>query len=85
MPTAIAGSEAAAAFERALELDPNSFDANLSYARFCVTEDKPERAIELFLRAIEIQPDDSQAPMLSHVVFRALGRTRKPRDMPGSG
>ena len=37
-------AEAAAAFEAALELDPNSFDASLSYARFCVTEGKLEKA-----------------------------------------
>ena len=68
------GAEAAEAFESALKLDPNSFDANLSYARFCVTEDKTDRAIELFLRALEIAPDDSQAPLLVQQVLRSLER-----------
>jgi adenylate cyclase len=66
--------EAAAAFERALDLDPNSFDASLSYARYCVTEGRYDKAIELYTRATEIQPDDSQAPMLLQIVYRALGR-----------
>ena len=68
------GAEAAEAFERALELDPNSFDANLSYARFCLIEEKTDRAIQLFLRAVEIQPDDSQAPLLVYILLRSLDR-----------
>ena len=66
--------EAAAAFERALQLDSNNFDANLSFARFCVTEGQFDKAIELYTRATEIQPDDSQAPMLLQIVLRSLDR-----------
>ena len=69
--------EAAEAFERALELDPNSFDANLAFARFCVTEGHPERAVELYKRAVESQQDDSQAPFLLQMLLRGLKRTEE--------
>ena len=67
-------TEAVAAFERALELDPNNFDACLAYARFCVIGGEPERGLDLFIRAIEIQPDDPQAALLAHPILHALGR-----------
>ena len=69
--------EAAEAFERALDLDPNSFDANLAFARFCVTEGHPERAVELYKRAVESQQDDSQAPFLLQMLLRGLKRTEE--------
>lgn len=69
--------EAAEAFERALELDPNSFDANLAFARFCVTEGDPERAVGLYKRAVESQQDDSQAPFLLQMLLRGHGRTEE--------
>ena len=69
--------EAAEAFERALELDPNSFDANLAFARFCVTEGDPERAVGLYKRAVESQQDDSQAPFLLQMLLRGHGLTEE--------
>ena len=67
-------AEAAAAFERALELDPASFDANLTFARFCVTNGDRERATELYKRALESQPDDSQSAFLLQMMLRGMGR-----------
>jgi adenylate cyclase len=67
-------AEAVAAFERALELDPNNFDACLAYARFCVIGGEPERGLDLFVRAIEIQPDDAQAALLAYPILQSLGR-----------
>jgi len=66
--------EAAEAFERALELDPNNFDANLAFARFCVTGGEPERATELYKRAVESQQEDSQAAFLLQMLLRGMGR-----------
>ena len=66
--------EADAAFERALELDPNSYDAVYSYARHCNTQGKVERASELFIRGYEMQPDDFQCALLAATMFRKLGR-----------
>ncbi|MEO7602761.1 MAG: tetratricopeptide repeat protein, partial [Sphingomicrobium sp.] len=67
-------AEAIVAFERALGLDSNSYDANYHYARFCVKQDDNERAAELFIRALEIQPDDSESPLMLQQVLRSLGR-----------
>ena len=67
-------AEAEIAFERALALDPNSYEANFAFARYSVTEGKLDRAAELFIRALEIQPEDSQAPLLVQTVLRAVGR-----------
>ena len=66
--------EAEKAFERALELDPNNFEANLFYARHLHRVGSGEKAIPFFIRATEVQPDDCQAPLLLHQTLRALGR-----------
>ena len=62
------------AFEKALALDPNSFDANYLFARLCIKQDKRERAAALLIRALEIQPSDSQSAFLLNNVLRGLGR-----------
>lgn len=67
-------SEAEDAFERALELDPNSFEANLFYARHWHRAGFSERSLPYFIRATEVQPDDCQAPLLLYQTLRALGR-----------
>ena len=67
-------AEAAVAFERAIELDPNSYDVNLFYARFCVIMADWERAIELYTRALELEPERSQAPFLLQIIYRSVGK-----------
>ncbi len=67
-------AEARAAFERALKLDPNNFDACLDFARFCVAEGDIERAVELFVRAVEAQPDDPQPALMVDQLLEKLGR-----------
>jgi adenylate cyclase len=67
-------SQAKLAFERALELDPNSFDANLFSANYWVNEGQPEQSLEFYIRAVEQSPDDCQAPILLQQALRALGR-----------
>jgi adenylate cyclase len=66
--------ESEQAFERALVLDPNHFEANLFYARHWARFGEHERALPLFIRATEVQPDDFQAPFLLDQSLRALGR-----------
>ena len=66
--------EAEKAFERALELDPNNFEANLFYARHLHRIGAGEKSVPYFIRATEVQPDDCQAPLLLHQTLRALGR-----------
>src|SRR5207237_8554651 len=63
-------------FERAIALDPNSFEAHYCYARACVTQGKLERAAPLFERAAENKPDDYQSLCLLIQVYRSLGRPR---------
>ena len=48
--------EANAEFERALTLDPNSFEAHFLYARPAFMQGKIPRAVELLERAAEINP-----------------------------
>ncbi len=72
--------EARQAYDRALLVDPNNFDANFSYANFCFRQDDPERAAELFKRALELQPDDAQSPLLLSLTLKALGRMEESRE-----
>lgn len=66
--------ESEQAFDRALQLDPDHFEANLFYARHWVRLGEHERALPYFIRAAEVQPDDFQAPFLLDQSLRALGR-----------
>jgi len=66
--------EARKAFERALEIDINSFEANLFFARHWARHGQAEKAIPYYVRAVEVQPDDYQAPLLLDQALRTLGR-----------
>ena len=66
--------EAKLAFERALLLDPAGFDANLFYANYWMKEGELAQAVEYYTRAVELAPDDCQAPILLQQVLRAMGR-----------
>jgi adenylate cyclase len=66
--------EANAEFERALTLDPNSFDAHFLYARPAFQQGKIARAVELLQRAAEINPADYKPPALMIHMVRSLGR-----------
>ena len=70
------GEQSIEEFEKAIALDPNSFEAHYFYARACVTQGKLERAAELFEKAAENKPDDYQALCLLTHVYRGLGRQR---------
>ena len=77
--------EAEAAFERALELDPESYDTLYSYARFCMSRGRSDRAADLFIRAAEIQPEDYQAPLLAEMALRKLGRSEEAKSYSRTG
>ncbi|MFL6748569.1 MAG: TPR end-of-group domain-containing protein [Sphingomicrobium sp.] len=77
--------ESERAFERALELDPNHFEANLFYARHWARFGEFERALPYFMRATEVQPDDCQAPFLMDQALRALGRKDEGRSYAQMG
>jgi adenylate cyclase len=77
--------EAEAEFERALQIDPNNFEANLFYARHFTRTGQGERALPYFIRATEVRPDDCQAPLLLHQVLRGLGRVDEGREYAQMG
>ncbi len=70
-------AEAREAFEKALRIDANNFDACLEFARFCVAEGDLERGAELFIRAVEAQPDDPQPALMVDNLLERLGRTEE--------
>ena len=65
--------EADAAFDRAVELDPESYDAWYFYARSKVHEGELERALELMQRAAEVRPEDYQSVLLQSQLYHSLG------------
>ena len=75
--------EAEAAFEQALALDPNSFEANLFYRPPLRRAGASSNARSTcFIRALEVQPDDYQAPfLLDSRSCAALGRKEEAENM----
>lgn len=71
--------EAVKEFERAVALDPNSFEANYFYARAAFGEGEEEKAAALFQRAAEIKPDDYQSLCLLVSIYKALDRDEESR------
>ena len=66
--------EAEAVFQTALALDPDSFDVNFLFARFCLRSGEPEKSVPFYIRALELQPDDYQSPAMLEFILRGLGR-----------
>ncbi|MBV6426417.1 MAG: hypothetical protein KIPDCIKN_00929 [Haliscomenobacter sp.] len=66
-----------AAFERAISLDPQLFDAWYWYARVCFVQGKLEKAAHLFETANRVQPEDFQSALLAGQVYADLGLTQK--------
>jgi TolB-like protein/tetratricopeptide (TPR) repeat protein len=66
--------DAIAAFETALSLDPELFEASYFYARVRFQRGELEKAAALFEQAERVRPDDFQAPTLLRQVYRSLGR-----------
>ena len=67
--------EAVAEFEKAVALDPTSFEGTYFYARTCFALGKLEQAATLFERASALKPDDYQSLLLLTMIYRTLGRT----------
>jgi adenylate cyclase len=69
--------EAEAVFQKALSLDPDSFDVNFLFARFYTRSAEPEKAVPLYIRALEINPEDYQSPGMLQFLLRGLDRTEE--------
>jgi adenylate cyclase len=70
-------AEAEAAFERAIELDPKLFEARYFYARHAFTRGHLELALTLYEAAMQIRPEDYQAPLLMAQIYDDLGRNEE--------
>ena len=66
--------EAELAFEAAVRLGPQLFDAYYLYARDAFAQGKLEKAVQLFRRASEVNPQDYQSPLLIAQCYEHLGR-----------
>jgi len=64
--------DAAAKFERAIEIDPTLFDAHYYYARSCFKNGDLEKSLHLFRQAQSVRPDDYQAVYLEALVLMQL-------------
>lgn len=69
--------EATREFERALELDPDSFSTHFLYARSSILRGDLARAAKLLERASEILPSHYQPPCMLIQVYRSLGQREK--------
>jgi adenylate cyclase len=77
--------DAAREFEHAIRLNPKLFDAWYYYARTALHQNRPRRALELFERAAEVNPDDYQSPLLAAPVYRSLGMEDRALDAERRG
>jgi adenylate cyclase len=77
--------EAAAEFERAVKLNPRSFDAWYQYARTALHRGDLPKALELFEKAMEMDPDDYQSPLIAAPVYRKIGDEQKATDAERRG
>jgi adenylate cyclase len=73
-------AEAAAKFERAIELDPNLFDAHYYYGRSCFKSGDLEKSLRLFRQAQSVRPEDYQAVYLEALVLMQLRGLNDARD-----
>ena len=58
----------------AIELDPNHFEANLTYGRLLLLEGHPESALPKLNRAVEVDPESSEAHGFLAVAYQRLGK-----------
>lgn len=65
------------AFDRAVMLDPNSYDANFLYGRVCRMQGKLEKAVYYFDRAGEIDPWGFEPPLQKANVYLGLNQRDK--------
>ncbi|MGD2130047.1 MAG: tetratricopeptide repeat protein [Lysobacterales bacterium] len=66
-------ANATSEFERAIELDPENFDAWYFFARSKVHEGDLHRALDLFEKAAAVRPEDYQSVLLQSQLYHSLG------------
>ncbi|MCU0250256.1 MAG: protein kinase [Vicinamibacterales bacterium] len=66
-------AEAEAAFQQAIALNPNLFEAHYFYARDSFAEGKLDQAIREYEEASRVRPEDYQSPLLVAQSYEDLG------------
>lgn len=69
--------QAEEAFESALRLDPNLFEAHYFYARHCFVRGQAERAVNFYGQAMRVRPEDYQSPLLVAQIHEDLGHKKE--------
>jgi TolB-like protein/Tfp pilus assembly protein PilF len=77
--------EAAKEFERAIDLNPNLFEAYYYFARTCFARGDIPRSAELFLKAADVRQEDFQSALLGSQSLRMMGRLEEARDVGREG
>jgi adenylate cyclase len=77
--------ESAAEFEKAISLDPNSFEAFWFYSRACIFQGKLEQAATLLERAAETKRDDYASVCILPQLYRSLGRDKEVKEASRRG
>jgi len=67
-------AEAEEAFEAAMRLNAELFDARYYYARHSFVRGQAAKALELYESAMRVRPDDYQAPLLVAQIYDDLGQ-----------
>ncbi|MFL6569549.1 MAG: adenylate/guanylate cyclase domain-containing protein, partial [Chthoniobacterales bacterium] len=71
-------------FEKAIALDPNSFEAHYFYGRASFEQGENERAARLFKRASDINQDSYHSLLILCLTYRALGREEEAKEAAGA-
>ena len=80
------GDEGAeAAFERAVQLDPNLFEAWYFRARHAFARGEREKALRYYREAIRVHPEDYQSPLLMAQTLDDLGQQQQALEARRSG
>ena len=66
-------AEAEGAFQEAIALNPNLFEAHYFYARDSFTQGKLDQAIREYEEASRVRPEDYQSPLLVAQIYEDLG------------
>jgi serine/threonine protein kinase/tetratricopeptide (TPR) repeat protein len=77
--------EADAAFDTAIRLDPNLFEAYYFFARHCFVCGDLQKAAGLYEQAIRVRPEDYQAPLLVAQIYDDLGSPDRARTLRSRG
>ncbi|MCM2311173.1 MAG: tetratricopeptide repeat protein [Steroidobacteraceae bacterium] len=68
------GEEAARDFDEAIRLNPTSHNSYYLYGRHCFSAGQMEKAVGLYRKAIELEPDDFQSLAMLVSALQKLGR-----------